>query len=117
VITACVDRLAEIGFGGLLHLLQDEGGDLRRADSSCRLTSTHASPLLALDDAIAEPAPLSFWVIGIVEAAADKALDREDGVVWIGDGLALRGLPDQTLTILGERNRSRASCARLRNSR
>ena len=24
-----LDLLAEIGFGGLLHLLQDEGGDLR----------------------------------------------------------------------------------------
>ena len=30
------DRLAELGFGGLLHLLQDEGGDLLRANTACR---------------------------------------------------------------------------------
>ncbi len=30
------DGLAEIGLGGFLHLLQDEGRDLRRANNPCR---------------------------------------------------------------------------------
>jgi hypothetical protein len=38
----------------------------------------------------------------IVEAAADQALHREDGVVAIGHGLALGRLADQTLAVLGE---------------
>src|SRR3546814_731667 len=44
---------------------------------------------------------------GIVEAAADQALDREHGVVRIGDRLALGRLADQALTILGERDHRR----------
>ena len=45
---------------------------------------------------------MSFLVIGIVEAAADQALDREDGIVGIGDRLALGRLADQPLAVLGE---------------
>ena len=30
------DGLAEIGLGGFLHLLEDEGGNLRRANNPCR---------------------------------------------------------------------------------
>ncbi len=46
--------------------------------------------------------PMSFWVIGIVEAAADQPLDREEGEFGIGDALALGGLTDQPLAIRGE---------------
>ena len=33
----------------------------------------------------------------VVVAAADQALDGEEGVFGIGDGLALRGMADQSL--------------------
>jgi hypothetical protein len=42
-----LDLLAEIGLGGLLHLLQDEGGDLR-GRIGLAVASTQASPLSAL---------------------------------------------------------------------
>ncbi len=45
---------------------------------------------------------MSFWVIGIVEAAADQPLDGEEGEFGIGDALALGGLADQALAIRGE---------------
>ena len=38
------DLLAEIGLGGLLHLLQDEGGDLADGEYFSPFTSTQASP-------------------------------------------------------------------------
>ena len=38
------------------------------------------------------------------ELAADQALDRRDGVLRVGDGLALGGLADQHLAVLGEGN-------------
>ena len=38
----------------------------------------------------------------VVEAAAHEALDREDGVAGVGDGLALGELADQPLAGLGE---------------
>ena len=35
----------------------------------------------------------------VVEAAADQALDAEDGVLGVGDGLPLGGLADQRLVL------------------
>src|SRR6202020_1702001 len=43
----------------------------------------------------------------VSELAADEALDRSYGVRRIGDGLALGGLSDQHLAILGEGNDGR----------
>src|SRR3546814_11325833 len=53
----------------------------------------------ALDDRIGNQLGvlLGDW---IVEAAADQALHRENGVFGVGDGLALRRLADQALAIL-----------------
>ncbi len=42
-----LDLLAEIGFRRFLHLLQDEGRDLRVASSVLPSASTQASPLEA----------------------------------------------------------------------
>jgi hypothetical protein len=51
----------------------------------------------------------------IVEAAADQALDREDGVFRIGDGLALGRLADETLAVVreGDDGRRRARAFRI----
>ena len=43
----------------------------------------------------------------IVIAAADQALDGEEGIFGIGDGLALGGKADQSLLIFGEGNHRR----------
>ena len=104
------DGLAQIGLGGFLHLLKDEGRDLaRRIILAARLHPGVA--IRALDDLIGDELGV---LLGdrIVEAAADQALHREHGIVGIGDRLALRRLADQPLAVLGEgddrRRRARA---------
>ena len=91
------DGLAEVGFGGLLELLQDHGGDLGRG------------VLLALGDDPDVVALLDHLegdhlhlIVDLVVAAAHEALDGEDGVLGVGDGLALGHLADQPLAALGE---------------
>ncbi len=71
------DRLAEVLLGVALELLQDARRDLLRACTSCRRS---------------RPGPVG----------AHVALDRGDGAVDVGDGLALGGLADQHLAVLGE---------------
>ena len=93
-----LDLLAEIGFGRLLHLLQNEGGDLRRRIGLAvgldpgvavgRLADLVGDELLVLLDH------------RIVVAPADQALDREDGLFRIGDRLALGRLADETLAVV-----------------
>jgi hypothetical protein len=47
---------------------------------------------------------MSFLDHIVGELAADEALDRGHGVLRVGDGLALGGLPHQHLAVLGEGN-------------
>ena len=59
-------------------------------------TSTQASPLSPLT--ILYGSDLHRLLdFGVVEAAADEALDREDRVLGVGDGLAPGDLADQPL--------------------
>ena len=96
-MTACVDLLAEIGFGGFLHLLQDHRGDLRgRILLAAGLDPGVA--IVALDDLVGDEL-LVLLGHRIVVAAADQALDREEGVFRIGDRLALGRLADQPLAV------------------
>src|SRR5262249_20378899 len=46
-----------------------------------------------------------------VELAAHESLDREDGVLRVGDGLTLGNLADETLAALGERDDRRRQAA------
>src|SRR5207253_492701 len=96
--------------GGLFHLLQNEGRNLRRAI----ILAAGLDPSVAvgaLDDLIRHQLGV---LLGdrVVEAAADQALYREDGVVGVGHRLALGRLADEPLPILGEsdnrRRRARA---------
>ena len=64
-------------------------------------TSTQASPLSALT-ILYGTMSTSFCTTVVVELAADQALDREQRVLRIGDGLALGRLADQHLVVLGE---------------
>ena len=94
------DLLAEVRFGGFLHLLQNEGADLRGAV----LLAAGTDPGVAvrtLDDLVGDQRRV---LLGqrITEAAADEALDGEDRVLGIGHRLALGRLTDQALLVLGE---------------
>ena len=86
--------------GRLLHLLQDEGGNLRGRI----LLAVRGDPGVAvgrLDDLVGDEAHV---LLGhrVVEGAADQALDREEGALGIGDGLALGRLADEALAVVGE---------------
>ena len=89
-----LDLLAEIGFRRLLHLLQDHRRNLRGR----LLLAAGLDPgvaIVALHDLVGDEL-LVLLGDRIVIAAADQALDREDGVFGIGDRLALCRLADQT---------------------
>ena len=95
-----LDLLAEIGFGRLLHLLQDEGGDLRRRI----FLTVDVDPGIAVVGAhdLVGDELLVFLDGGIVEAAADQALHGKDGALRIGHRLALGRLADEALAVGGE---------------
>ncbi len=107
------DGLTQERLGGFLHLLKDEGRDLRRRI----ILAAGLDPgvaIGALDDLVGH----QFGVLlgnRIVEAAADQALDRENRVVGIGHRLALGRLTDQAFAFLGESDsrRSRARAFRI----
>ena len=95
-----LDLGAEIGFRRLLHLLQDEGGDLRRRI----FLAVRLDPGVAvsrLGDLVGDEL-LVLLHHRVVVAPADQALDREDGLFRIGDRLALGRLADETLAVVGE---------------
>ncbi len=93
-------RLAEVVLGGLLHLHEHARRDLRRR----HLLALHLDPgvaVVGLDDLVGHHADVLLHHL-VVELAADQALDREQRVLRIGDRLALGGLADQHLVVLGE---------------
>ena len=93
------DRLTEVLLRGLLQLLQDHRGDFGRRVFLAVAPSTRASPFAAAHDAVRHH--LHFFG-DLVELAAHEPLDREDGVLGIGDGLALGDLADEPLAGLCE---------------
>ena len=104
------DLAAEIGLGRLLHLREDEGADLARAV----FLAFHLDPSIAVgpgDDLVGHHL-LVLLRDRIVVAPADQPLDGEDGVLGIGDALALGRLAHQDLARIGEghdrRRRARA---------
>src|SRR5262249_55271743 len=90
----------EMGLCGLLHLLQDEGGDLRgRIGLAVGLDPSVA--VGSLDDLVGDEL-LVLLDHRVVVAAADQALHCEEGTLGVGHGLALGGLADQPLAIIAE---------------
>ena len=63
--------------------------------------STQASPLRGLADLVGDEL-LVLLDHRVVVAPADQALDREDGLFWIGDRLALGRLADEPFAVVGE---------------
>jgi hypothetical protein len=93
-------RLAEEVLGGLLHLHEHARRDLGRR----HLLAVHLDPgvaVVGLGDLVRHHVDVLLHDL-VVVAAADQALDRVQRVLWVGDRLALGGLPDQHLVVLGE---------------
>ena len=91
------DFLAQVVLGGLLHLAQHFGRHLGRRQFLPR-TSTHASPLSALTIEYGIRS-MSFWTASS-NLRPDQALDRVQGVLGVGDRLALGPRADQRLAIV-----------------
>ena len=105
-------RFAEVVFGGLLHLAQDFSRDLLGR----QLLVAHADPRIAVvgfGDRVRHQRDV-FLDFLFVELAADQALDGEQGVFRVGDGLALGRRANQDLAIFlvsdDRRRRARAFC-------
>ena len=98
-----LDLVPEVVLGGLLHLLKDHGRDLGRGEAlALNLHGGHVVlPRLHL---VGHALRL---VLDLGHLAAHEALDREDGVLRVGDGLALGDLPHEPLPILGEAHHRR----------
>ena len=61
------------------------------------LLAVHLDPGVAVaagDDLVGDDL-LVLVDLGVVEAAADQPLDGEEGILGVGDGLALGGLADE----------------------
>ena len=100
--------LAEVILGRLLHLLEDDGGDLLRGVEAA-VDVDARGVVLAAGDLVRHAGDLA---VHLVVGFAHETLDREDRVVRIGDGLALGGVAHLALAILSEsddgRRRARA---------
>ena len=91
------DVLAEILLGGALHLLEHLRGDLRRR----QLVAVGLHPgvaVLRLHDVVGHHGEVALHH-AVAELASDQALDGEQRVGGIGDGLALGALADQCLAV------------------
>ena len=91
---------AEIRLRRLLHLLEHVGADLARRVSRA-LGFDPGIAVVRLDDPVGHHV-LVLLGHGIVETATDQALDREQGVFRVGDGLALGRLSDEDLLLVAE---------------
>jgi hypothetical protein len=93
------------------HFLQHAGGDFRRR----HLLAVDFHPGIAvvgLDDLVRDDVGV-LLDHRILETAADQALDRVQGVVRVGDRLALGRLADQDFAILGEGDDGRGGAVAL----
>ncbi len=109
------DLFTEVGFGGFLHLLKDHRGYLRGGIAGA-LGLDPGVAIIALDDLVGNETLVLLDEL-VVVAAADEALDGEQGVFRVGDGLALCRLAGQALAIIieGDDRRGRARAFRIFN--
>jgi hypothetical protein len=95
-----LNGLAEIGLGGLLHLVEDEATNLRRRV----LLATGLNPGVTvgvLDNLVGDLLDVTLD-LSIGELATNQTLGSEECVLGVDDGLTLSGNTDETLAILGE---------------
>ena len=92
------DLLTELCLGVALELGEDHGRDLRRGEGLRLSIDLHLDVGVAiggLDQLVRDAVLLA---AALVVLAAHETLHREDGVLRVGDGLALGGLADKTFT-------------------
>ncbi len=102
-------RLAQVGLGVGLELLQDHGRDLRRRDDLVAGLDAGVT-VRAGGDLVRDDLLLLGHLRGL---AAHEALDREDGVLGVRHRLALGRCADQALAVLGERDDRRGRATAL----
>ena len=103
-----LNGLAEVGLGGLLHLVEDETTNLGRRV----LLATGLNPGVTvgvLDDLVGDLLNVTLNLsVGVL--ATNQTLSSEQSVLGVDNSLALGGNTDETLAILGETNDG-GSCA------
>ena len=97
--------LTQMGFGGFLHFGQHHGADLLRRVG----LAVHLNPGVAIGGLGDREGgkPDIFLHHRVIKAAANQALHRIKRAHGVGDGLALRRLPDQPFAILRKRDHGR----------
>lgn len=104
-----LNGLAEVGLGGLLHLVKDEATNLGRRV----LLATGLNPGIAvgvLDDLVGNLLNVTLDLsIGVL--ATDQTLGSEQSVLGVDNGLTLSGNTDQALAVLGETNNGGSSAS------
>ena len=111
-MTACVIFSPSFASASALQLRQDHRGNFRRRKRLVLAADFDFDVRVAIGGLhdLVRHALLLF--VHLIELAAHEALDRKNGVLRIGDGLALGGLADETLAGLGERDDGRRrACA------
>ncbi len=94
--------LTEVGFGVGLQFGEDLGGDFfRREDAGLTIDFAFDGgvAVLTFDHLVRQ---LGGDALHFTVLAADEALGGEDGILGVGDGLALGGLADEDVAVLGE---------------
>ena len=93
-----LDLVAEVVFGGLLHLLQDHRGDFGRR-VALALDFDHREIVRSRDDFVGNALNLFGHFRHL---AAHEPLDGEDGILGIGYRLSLCDLTNEPLAVFGE---------------
>ena len=93
--------LSEIVFGRLLHFLKNHRRDFRRAPFFATGHDTHVA---AGSGSLNFVGHLFDLFAHFVEAATHESFDRIDGILGVGDGLALGDLTNQAIAIFGKRH-------------
>ena len=107
-----LDLAAEIGLRGLFHLLQNEGGNLRRR-IALALDLDPGVAVRGTDDLVGNEL-LILLHHRVVVAPADQALDRKNRALGIGDRLTLGRLADQPLALVRKSDDGRRRAHSLR---
>jgi hypothetical protein len=105
VITACVDRFAELGFRRFLHLLQDDGRDLLRRVTLA--VDLHPGVAILPLTILYGTSFLSFSTIGSSKRRPISRLIANSVSGRVGDALTLGRQADKALAVVREGDHGR----------